>query len=99
MADDQPVTEARAAASADLDLRSTRELVEEMNRHDATVAGAVAASLAQIASVVDEVAARLGRGGRLIYAGAGSSGRLADVDAAECATTFSTRPGQIVALV
>jgi N-acetylmuramic acid 6-phosphate etherase len=99
MADDQPVTEARADASADLDLRSTRELVEEMNRQDATVAGAVAAALGEIAAVVDEIAARLGRGGRLIYAGAGSSGRLAEVDAAECETTFSTRPGQVVAIV
>jgi N-acetylmuramic acid 6-phosphate etherase len=99
MADDQPVTEARADASADLDLRSTHELVEEMNRQDATVAGAVAAALGEIAAVVDEIAERLGRGGRLIYAGAGSSGRLAEVDAAECETTFSTRPGQVVAIV
>jgi N-acetylmuramic acid 6-phosphate etherase len=99
MADDQPVTEARADASADLDLRSTRELVEEMNRQDATVAGAVAAALGEIAAVVDEIAERLSRGGRLIYAGAGSSGRLAEVDAAECETTFSTRPGEVVAIV
>jgi N-acetylmuramic acid 6-phosphate etherase len=99
MADDQPVTEARADATADLDLRSTQELVEEMNRQDATVAGAVAAALVEIAAVVDEIAERLARGGRLIYAGAGSSGRLAEVDAAECETTFSTRPGQVVAIV
>jgi N-acetylmuramic acid 6-phosphate etherase len=99
MADDQPVTEARADASADLDLRSTRELVDEMNRQDATVAGAVAAALGDIAAVVDEIAARLVRGGRLIYAGAGSSGRLAEVDAAECETTFAARPGQVVAIV
>jgi N-acetylmuramic acid 6-phosphate etherase len=99
MPDDQPVTEARADASADLDLRSTRELVEEMNRQDASVAGAVAAALGEIAAVVDEIVQRLGRGGRLIYVGAGSSGRLAEVDAAECETTFSTQPGQVTAIV
>jgi N-acetylmuramic acid 6-phosphate etherase len=99
MDDDQPVTEARGAASSDLDLRSTAELVELMNREDATVAGAVAASSDQISAVVDEIVERLRRGGRLIYVGAGSSGRLAEVDAAECEATFSTRPGQVVAVV
>jgi N-acetylmuramic acid 6-phosphate etherase len=99
MDDDQPVTEARSAASSDLDLRSTAELVELMNREDATVAGAVGAARDEIAAVVDEIVERLRRGGRLIYAGAGSSGRLAEVDADECEATFSTRPGQVVAVV
>jgi N-acetylmuramic acid 6-phosphate etherase len=99
MDDDQPVTEARGAASSDLDLRSTAELVELMNREDATVAGAVGAARDQISAVVDEIVERLRRGGRLIYAGAGSSGRLAEVDAGECEATFSTRPGEVVALV
>src|SRR5437773_207768 len=97
--DDDPVTEARSKASSDLDLRSTAELVDLMNREDATVAGAVGARSGEIAGVVDEIVDRLGRGGRLIYAGAGSSGRLAEVDAAECEATFSTRPGQVVAIV
>jgi N-acetylmuramic acid 6-phosphate etherase len=97
--DDDPVTEARGTASSDLDLRSTAELVDLMNREDATVAGAVGAMLGHIAEVVDEIVERLGRGGRLIYVGAGSSGRLAEVDAVECEATFSTRPGQVVALV
>jgi N-acetylmuramic acid 6-phosphate etherase len=97
--DDDPVTEARGAASSDLDLRSTAELVELMNREDAGVAGAVGAALPEIAAVGGEIVERLGRGGRLIYVGAGSSGRLAAVDAAECEATFSTRPGQVVALV
>ena len=93
------MTEARGTASSDLDLRSTAELVGLMNREDATVAGTVGASLGEIAAVVDEIAERLRRGGRLIYVGAGSSGRLAEVDAAECEATFSTRPGQVVAVV
>src|SRR5215208_8278662 len=84
MVGDEPVTEARAAASADVDLLPTYELAELMNREDATVARAVEASLASIAAVVDELAARLQAGGRLIYAGAGSSGRLAELDASEC---------------
>ena len=97
--DDDPVTEARSTASSDLDLRSTAELVALMNREDAGVAGAVGASLAEVAAVVDEIVERLRNGGRLIYVGAGSSGRLAEVDAAECEATFSTSPGQVVALV
>src|SRR5437763_13836720 len=93
------VTEARAADRADLDLRSTRELVELMNREDATVAGAVGSALDEVAAVVDELVERLGRGGRLVLAGAGSSGRLAQTEAAECEATFSLPPGQVVAVV
>ncbi|MDQ1455949.1 MAG: N-acetylmuramic acid 6-phosphate etherase [Actinomycetota bacterium] len=93
------MTEARGTASSDLDLRSTAELLDLMNREDATVAGAVGAALTEIGDVVDEIVERLRRGGRLIYVGAGSSGRLAEVDAAECEATFSTPPGQIVAVV
>jgi N-acetylmuramic acid 6-phosphate etherase len=97
---DDLVTEARAAAGgADHDLRSTEELVELMNRQDAGVPAAVDAARTQIAAAIDEIAARLARGGRLIYVGAGSSGRIAALDAAECESTFSTEPGQVVALV
>src|SRR5437868_5275462 len=70
-----------------------------MNRQDAGVPAAVDAARTQIAAAIDEIAARLARGGRLIYVGAGSSGRLAALDAAECESTFSTEPGQVVALV
>src|SRR6266540_1947699 len=77
MAPDDPVTERRRAD--ELDLRSTRELVELMNREDATVPAVVGAAGPQIAVVVDEVVARLARGGRLVYVGAGTSGRLAVV--------------------
>ncbi len=86
---DQLGTEARDTAGADLDLRSTRELVELMNAEDATVATAVAGAAAEIAALIDAVVARLRGGGRLVYAGAGTSGRLAALDAAECGPTFS----------
>src|SRR5436190_17598978 len=93
------VTEQRTAAGRDYDVRSTPELVALMNHEDAGVASAVAAARDAIAATIDAVAARLAGGGRLIYAGAGSSGRIAALDAAECESTFSTEPGCVVALV
>jgi N-acetylmuramic acid 6-phosphate etherase len=83
----------------DLDRRSTRELVELMAEEDAVVPAAVARAAPRLAEVVDDIVERLGRGGRLIYVGAGSSGRLAAVDAYECETTFSMPPGSVVAIV
>src|SRR5919198_4583447 len=70
-----------------------------MNRADAEVPAAVGAAGAQIAAAIEAIVARLARGGRLVYVGAGSSGRIAALDAAECESTFSTEPGQVVALV
>jgi N-acetylmuramic acid 6-phosphate etherase len=96
---DEFVTEARAPQHADLDLRSTGELIELMNREDSSVPAAVAAETEEIAAVVDELVERLGRGGRLILVGAGSSGRLAQGEAAECEATFATPPGQVIAVV
>jgi N-acetylmuramic acid 6-phosphate etherase len=86
---DQLGTEARDQAGIDLDLRSTRALVKLMNAEDATVPAAVSAASTEITALIDAIVARLGRGGRLVYAGAGSSGRLAALDAAECGPTFS----------
>jgi N-acetylmuramic acid 6-phosphate etherase len=96
---DELVTEARPAGSADYDLRTTSELVELMNREDATVASAVASATEAIAATIEAIVGRLVDAGRLIYVGAGSSGRIAALDAAECESTFSTEPGQVVALV
>ncbi len=96
---DDLITEARSAETRDLDLRSTEELVELMNQQDAAVPAAVASSAADIAAVIDTVVDRLQAGGRLVYVGAGSSGRLAAVDASECESTFSATPGQVVALL
>jgi N-acetylmuramic acid 6-phosphate etherase len=93
------ITEAAAAGVEDLDRRSTGELVELMNRHEAAVPAVVASAANQITEAIDAVVERLAVGGRLVYAGAGTSGRLAALDAAECRSTFSTPPGQVVALL
>jgi N-acetylmuramic acid 6-phosphate etherase len=95
----EPVTERRASALADLDLLATVDLVERINDEDARVAPAVRAAAPALAAAVDAVAARLEAGGRLVYVGAGSSGRLALVDAVECGPTFGLEPGRVVAVV
>jgi N-acetylmuramic acid 6-phosphate etherase len=84
---------------ADIDLRTTRELVELINDADATVAAAVRRASAALADAIDAIVGRLELGGRLVYVGAGSSGRLALVDAAECGPTFGLEPDRVVALV
>src|SRR5205823_167026 len=96
---DELVTEGRPSSPKDYESLSTVELVELMNGEDARVPAAVAAISDRLAGVVDAVVAKLRGGGRLIYVGAGTSGALAAVDAGECESTFSTRPGQVVALV
>src|SRR5262249_26079414 len=73
-----------------LELRPTRDLVRAVNVGDATVPDALARATDQIAEAIDAVVARLARGGRLFYVGAGTSGRIAASDAAECGPTFST---------
>jgi N-acetylmuramic acid 6-phosphate etherase len=88
-----------AVRDADLDLRSTRELVGFLNAEDATVAGAVAEAGDALALAIDDIVRRLARGGRLVYVGAGTSGRVAALDAAECGPTFGLRPGEVVAVV
>jgi N-acetylmuramic acid 6-phosphate etherase len=92
------VTESRAS-DIDLDLQSTRELVELMNRADAVVPAVVEAAAAELAAAIDAIAERMTRGGRLIYVGAGTSGALAGLDAAECESTFSVAPSLVMALV
>src|SRR6266540_4124983 len=91
-------TEAHRPELGDLDLRSTGELVALMNEADSTVAAAVAGSAAELAGAIDAIAARLRLGGRLIYVGAGTSGRIAALDAEEVGPTFSVPAGQVVAL-
>jgi N-acetylmuramic acid 6-phosphate etherase len=95
---DDLVTEARAGRD-DLDLLPARELVGVMNREDASVAGAVEGALDSIAGAVEAVSNRLRAGGRLIYVGAGTSGRLAAADAAESVPTFNIPPELIQAIV
>jgi N-acetylmuramic acid 6-phosphate etherase len=93
------VTEVAVEAYADLDLRSTQELVEILNDEDATVPSTVRAAAPALSAAIDAIVERLERGGRLVYAGAGSSGRLAAVDAAECAPTFGVPDGKVIAIV
>jgi N-acetylmuramic acid 6-phosphate etherase len=92
------VTESRRE-DVDYSVRSTRELVELMNREDATVPAAVGSVAGELARAIDAIAEQLRDGGRLVYIGAGSSGAIAALDADECEATFSTEPGQVVALV
>ena len=99
MSSAEPVTERRAAELADVDLLPTRALVERINDEDALVAPAVRAAADELAAAIDSIVERLERGGRLVYVGAGSSGRLALVDAAECGPTFGVPPEQVVVLI
>jgi N-acetylmuramic acid 6-phosphate etherase len=94
----ESITEGRVDQHSDLDLRSTRDLVELINDEDGTVAAAVRAVSAPLTSAIDAIVDRLQRGGRLVYIGAGTSGRLAAMDAAECEPTFGLRPGVVVAI-
>ena len=83
-------TERQRVDLHDLDLRPTAELVQLVNAEDRTIAGAVADASESIAGAIDSIVERLEAGGRLVYVGAGSSGRAASADAAECGPTFST---------
>lgn len=94
-----PVTEARHPGTLDLDELSTVEFVRVMNAEDARVARAVAGETDAIARAIDGIAERMRAGGRLIYVGAGTSGRLGVLDAAECPATFGTRPEQVVGVM
>jgi N-acetylmuramic acid 6-phosphate etherase len=93
-----PVTKRREERYVDLDLRSTLELVTLMNEEDARVADAVRDSTAELAAAIDAIVERLAGGGRLVYVGAGTSGRLAVVDAAECGPTFGLAEGRVLAI-
>jgi N-acetylmuramic acid 6-phosphate etherase len=95
---DELVTEARGV-NTDIDLMTSHELVELMNDEDELVAPAVRGASRAIADMTDAVVDRLQAGGRLLYIGAGSSGAIAALDAAECETTFSLPPGRVTAIV
>jgi N-acetylmuramic acid 6-phosphate etherase len=88
-------TESRHPGTMRLDAMTVREILEAMNREDRTVAEAVAAAIPQIEQAVELVVSALASGGRLIYVGAGTSGRLGILDAAECPPTFSSDPWQV----
>jgi N-acetylmuramic acid 6-phosphate etherase len=92
-------TEAVRSDAADLDLRSTRDLVRLLNEADATVPEAVAEAGDELAAAIDAIVEGMRQGGRLVYVGAGTSGALAALDAAECGSTFGSSPGEVVAIV
>ncbi|MDF3292847.1 MULTISPECIES: N-acetylmuramic acid 6-phosphate etherase [Streptomyces] len=92
-------TEAFQPELSDIDQLPTLDIARIMNGQDATVAAAVADRLPYIAAAIDATAERMARGGRLVYAGAGTAGRLGVLDASECPPTFNTRPGQVVGLI
>jgi len=87
-----PITEQENPRSKDLSSQSTAEIVALMNDEDATVAAAVKRVLGDVVKAVDEIVARLSKGGRLFYTGTGTSGRLGVLDASECPPTFGVSP-------
>ncbi|MCP4323401.1 MAG: N-acetylmuramic acid 6-phosphate etherase, partial [Alteromonadales bacterium] len=93
------VTESRNSASEKIDTLSTLELLKVINDEDKKVAIAVEQVLPEIAAVVDAVAKAFSSGGRLIYSGAGTSGRLGILDASECPPTYGSKPEQVVGLI
>ena len=92
-------TESVNPTTTDLDCLSTLELVQRMNAEDAGVTLAVQAVLADVAEAVDAIAGRMRQGGRLIYMGAGTSGRLGVLDAAECPPTFGVAADRVIGLL
>ena len=88
-------TECQNEASRDFDTKSALDIARIINHEDAKVAAAVKRAISEIAQVIDQVASSLRDGGRLIYVGAGSSGRIAALDSSECPPTYSTAPGQV----
>jgi N-acetylmuramic acid 6-phosphate etherase len=94
-----PVTESTDPTTRDLDTLATRDLVAAFSRHGVAAAEAVARVDADVARAVDAIVPRLRAGGTLHYVGAGTSGRLAMLDAAECPPTFGTPPSLVVAHV
>ncbi|EHL73827.1 MULTISPECIES: N-acetylmuramic acid 6-phosphate etherase [Bacillus] len=92
-------TEQRNASTMDLDLMSTREILEVMNREDQTVPQAVATQIPLIEKAVQLVIRSFQNGGRLIYVGAGTSGRLGVLDAVECMPTFSAPKNMVTGIL
>ncbi|MFF5408324.1 N-acetylmuramic acid 6-phosphate etherase [Streptomyces misionensis] len=92
-------TETRNERTAELDRMPVSELLSVMNTEDQTVALAVRDALPDIGSAVEAITESLRRGGRLIYLGAGTSGRIGLLDAVECPPTFGTSPDQVIGLL
>jgi N-acetylmuramic acid 6-phosphate etherase len=96
---DPRLTEQRNPRSERIDVASSLEIVDLMNAEDATVAGVVRGERERLAQAIDLAVAAFRRGGRLVYVGAGTSGRLGVLDAAECPPTFGTPPQMVVGVI
>ncbi|ODT66857.1 MAG: N-acetylmuramic acid 6-phosphate etherase [Pelagibacterium sp. SCN 63-23] len=93
------VSESRNPNTMQIDLMSTEQILSAMNAEDALVAGAVKAVLPQVAEAVDRIVDAFKAGGRLVYIGAGTSGRLGVLDASECPPTFGVPEEMVVGLI
>jgi len=96
---DPRLTEQRNPRTGRIDVASSLEIVELINAEDALVAPAVRAVREHLARAIDLAVAAFARGGRLLYAGAGTSGRLGVLDASECPPTFGTPPGMVLGII
>ena len=94
-----PTTEKRNRASENIDKLSTKQIVNLINAEDVLVPAAVARQSKQIAAAIDLIVARFRNGGRLFYVGAGTSGRLGVLDAAECPPTFGVSPSLVQGII
>ncbi len=94
-----PTTEKRNRASENIDKLSTMQIVNLINAEDALVPAAVARQRKQITAAIDLIVSRFRKGGRLFYVGAGTSGRLGMLDAAECPPTFGVRPSLVQGII
>ena len=92
-------SEARNTQSTDIDLLSSLQIVQLINQQDQTVAQSVSHCLPQVAQVAERIVQAFANGGRLVYLGAGTSGRLGILDAVECPPTYSVPASQVVALI
>ncbi|MGD6736104.1 N-acetylmuramic acid 6-phosphate etherase [Photobacterium leiognathi subsp. mandapamensis] len=93
------VTESRNVASENIDMLSTIDMLKVINQEDQKVALAVEAIIPEIAKVVDLISEAFQSGGRLIYTGAGTSGRLGILDASECPPTYGSDPDLVIGLI
>lgn len=93
------VTEGWREEWRDIDTRPTLDLVRLMNAEDARVPAAVETAAPELAAAIDGIVERLAAGGRLVYVGAGTAGRIGVLDASECGPTFNTAPGQVVGVI
>ena len=96
---DPRLTEQRNPRTAMIDVASSQEIVDLLNAEDATVAAAVRSQRTSLARAIDLVLAAFQSGGRLLYVGAGTSGRLGVLDASECPPTFGSSPAQVVGII